>query len=64
MHDAGNTMQWLADNFISSGSPDEDVFAEINRLAAETDPQAPRACFSSRCSEESVARIITPMQKV
>jgi gluconokinase len=45
MHDAGNTMQWLADNFISSGSPDEDVFAEINRLAAETEPGAQGLLF-------------------
>lgn len=35
MHDAGNTLQWFADNLISSGTPEEDVFSEINQLAAE-----------------------------
>jgi gluconokinase len=35
MHDAGNTLQWFADNLISSGNPAEDVFSEINQLAAK-----------------------------
>jgi gluconokinase len=36
MHDAGNTLRWFADNLISSGTQAEDVFSEINRLAAAT----------------------------
>jgi gluconokinase len=36
MHDAGNTLRWFADNLISSGTQAEDVFSEINRLAAGT----------------------------
>lgn len=36
MHDAGNTLRWFADNLIASGASEEDVFSEMNRLAADT----------------------------
>jgi gluconokinase len=45
MHDAGNTLRWFADNLISSGAPDEDVFTEINRLAAHTPASAEGLLF-------------------
>jgi gluconokinase len=45
MHDAGNTLRWFADNIISSGNPDEDVFAVINQLAAESSPGAKGLLF-------------------
>jgi gluconokinase len=38
LHDAGNVLNWFANNFMAN--PDADVFAQMNKLADETPPGA------------------------